>query len=98
MVHQNKAKVRKCAWKRVLGTAASLTIFSNIQLIKNKLGSNIDGHVKEQSWNNETCHFIVFQVIVKNSPWENIKDHISARKGSVTYKNVEVFIRNLTHS
>ena len=49
MVHQNKAKVRKYASKRVLGTAARLTIFSNIQLIKNKLGSNIDGHVKEQS-------------------------------------------------
>ena len=39
MVHQNKAKVRKCASKRVLGTAARLTIFSNIQLIKINLAA-----------------------------------------------------------
>ena len=48
-MHQNKAKVRKFPQKRVLGTAVRLTIFSNIQLIKKKFGSNIDGHMKEQS-------------------------------------------------
>ena len=56
MVHQNKAKVRRFAWKCVLGTAVRLTIFSNIQLIKKKFGSNIDGHLEEESWNNEACH------------------------------------------
>ena len=49
MVHQNKAKFRKFPWKRVLGTAVRLTIFSNIQLIKKKFGSNIDG---QQNWKN----------------------------------------------
>ena len=39
MVHQNKAKVRKYASKRVLGTAARLTIFINIQLIKINLAA-----------------------------------------------------------
>ena len=47
-MHQNKAKVKKFRGKRVLGTAVRLTIFSNIQLIK-KIGSIIDGHMKEQS-------------------------------------------------
>ena len=28
---------------------------------------------------------------------KHISDHISARKESITYKNFEVFIRNLTH-
>ena len=98
MVHQNKAKVRKFAWKRVLGTAVRLTIFSNIQLIKKKFGSNIDGHMKEQFWNYEACRFIIFKVITKNPPWKNIKYHISARKGSIAYKNFEVFMRNLTQS
>ena len=49
MVHQNKAKVRKYASKRVLGTAARLTIFSKYSTNKNKLGRNSDGHVKEKS-------------------------------------------------
>ena len=98
IIHQNKAKVRKFPWKPVLGTAVRPTIFSNIQLIKKKFDSNIDGHMKEQSWNNESCGFIVFKVMIKNPPWKNIKDHISARKGSVTYKNFQVFMRNLTHS
>ena len=39
MVHQNKAKVRRFAWKCVLGTAVRLTIFSNIQLIKKNLAA-----------------------------------------------------------
>ena len=56
MVHQKKAKVRKFPCKRVLGTDVSLTNFSNIQLIKKKFGSNIDGHLEEESWNNEACH------------------------------------------
>ena len=97
-MHQNKAKVRNFPWKRVLGTAVRLTIFSNIQLIKKKFGSNIDGHMKEQSWNNEACRFINFKVIIKTPPWKNIKDHVSARKGSITYKHFEVSMRNLTHS
>ena len=54
--------------------------------------------MKEQSWNNEACGFVVFKVIIKNPPLKNIKDHISARKGSVTYKHFEVFMRNLTYS
>ena len=98
MLHQNKAKVEKFPWKRVLGTAVRLTIFSNIQLIKKKFGSNIDGHVKEQSWNNEACRFIIFKVIIENPQWINIKDHILERKGYITYKKFEVLLRNLTHS
>ena len=31
-------------------------------------------------------------------PWKIIKDPISAKKGSITSKNSEVFLRNLTHS
>ena len=93
-----KTKFRKFPWKPVLRTAVRLTIFSTIQLIKKKFGSNIDGHMKEHSWNNEACHFMFFKVIIKNPPWKNIEDHISAREGSVTYKNVEVFRTNLTHS
>ena len=102
LIDQNKVwciKIKqRSEKKRVLGTAVRLTIFSNIQLIKKKFGSNIDGHMKEQSWNNEACRFIIFKVIIKNPPWKNIKDHISARKGFIAYKNVEVFMRNLTHS
>ena len=102
LIDQNKVwciKIKqRSEKKRVLGTAVRLTIFSNIQLIKKKFGSNIDGHMKEQSWNNEACRFIIFKVIIKNPPWKNIKDHISARKRSITYKDFEVFMRNLTHS
>ena len=87
LIDQNKVwciKIKqRSEKKRVLGTAVRLTIFSNIQLIKKKFGSNIDGHMKEQSWNNEACRFIIFKVIIKNPPWKNIKDHISARKGSI---------------
>ena len=97
-MHQNKAKVRKFRQKRILGTAVRLTIFNNIQLIKKKFGNNIDVHMKEQCWNNEACLFIIFKVINKNPPWKNIKDHISVRKGSITYKNYDVFMRNLAHS
>ena len=92
LIDQNKVwciKIKqRSEKKRVLGTAVRLTIFSNIQLIKKKFGSSIDGHVKEQCWNNEASRFIIFKV--KNTPWKNIKDHISARKGSVTYYNFEV--------
>ena len=41
-VHQNKVK-------RVLRTAARLNIFSNIPLINNKFGINIDEHMKKYS-------------------------------------------------
>ena len=54
--------------------------------------------MKEQFWNYEACRFIIFKVITKNPPWKNIKYHISARKGSIAYKNFEVFMRNLTQS
>ena len=72
--------------------------YLNIQLIKKKFDSNIDGQVKELSWNNEACCFIIFKVIIKNYPRKNIKDHISARKAAITYKNFEVFLKNWTHS
>ena len=54
--------------------------------------------MKEQSWNNEAFHFIIFKVIMEIPPWKIIKDPISAKKGSITSKNSEVFLRNLTHS
>ena len=97
-MHKNKAKVRKFPWKRILGTTVMLTIFSNIQLIKKRFGSNYDRHMKEQFWNYEACRFIIFKVIIRNPTWKNIKYHILARKGSITYKNFEVFVRNLTQS
>ena len=55
--------------------------------------------MKEQSWNNEACFFIIFKVIIENPPWnwKNIKDHISPRKVPITYENFEVLIINLTH-
>ena len=53
IVHQNKAKFRKFPWKRLLWTAVRFSIFSNIQLINKKFGSNIDGHMMEQFWKNE---------------------------------------------
>ena len=96
IVHQNKAKFTKFPWKRVLGTAVSLNIFSNNLLIN--FGTNFYGHVKEHSWNNEDCLFIIFEVIIENLPWKNIKDHISARKGYITYENFEILLRNLKHS
>ena len=97
MVHQNKAKFRKFPWKRVLGTAVRLTIFSNIQLIKKKFGSNIDGHMKEQSWNNEACFYIIFKLIIENPlwNWKNMEDHISPIKVPITYENFEVLMSNL---
>ena len=88
IVHQNEAKFKKFQWKRVLGTAVRLNIFSNIQLIKKKFGSNIDGHMKEECWNNEACRFIIFKIIIENPPLRNIKNDISATKGSITYKNL----------
>ena len=98
IVHQNKSKFRKFSWKCVLGTAVMLNIFSNIKLINKKFSRNIDGHMKEQSWKNEACGFINFEIINEKPPWNVIKDHISATKGSITSKNFEIFFRNLTHS
>ena len=43
IVRQNKAKFTKFPWKRVLGTAERLNIFSNIQLIKTKLAAILMG-------------------------------------------------------
>ena len=48
-MHQNKVKSIKFQRKGVLGTAVRLNIFSNIQLIKKKIDSNVDKHMKEQS-------------------------------------------------
>ena len=73
-------------------------MFINIQLTKKEFGSNIHGHIKKQFWDNEACCFIIFKVITKNPPWKNIKDDISARKGSITYKNFDVWLTKLTHS
>ena len=67
-MHQSKAKIIKFPWQRVLGTAVRLNIFNNIQLINKKIGSNIDGHMKEDSWKNETCGFIDFEVIIEKPP------------------------------
>ena len=39
-----------------------------LQLINNKFGSNIDGHMKEQSWKNGACSLINFEVIFKKPP------------------------------
>ena len=91
-------KLQKIPVKACFRGTVRLNIFSNIELINKKFGSNIDGHMKEQSWNNEICHFINFKVITEKPLWKAIKDHSSATKGSITSKNFEVFLRNLTHS
>ena len=53
LTNQNKVlriKIKQSSenslWKRILGTAVRLSIFSNAQLINKKIGSNIDGHMK----------------------------------------------------
>ena len=74
--------------------AVRLNIFSNIQLINKKFCSDVGGHMKEQSWKNEAYGVISFEVIKLNV----IKVHISVTKGSITSKNFEIFLRNLTHS
>ena len=60
-----------------------------------KFGSNIGGHMKKRSWENEIPGFIHFEVIIKKISWKATKGHISATKGSITSKNFEVFLRNL---
>ena len=35
---------------------------------------------------------------IEKPPWKTIKEHISATKGSMTFKNFKVFLTNLTHS
>ena len=86
-MQQNEAKFGKFPWKRVLGTSVRLNIFSTIQLINKKFGSNIDWHMKGNYEKNEACSFINFEVIIENFPWKAIKDHISVTKGSITSKN-----------
>ena len=54
--------------------------------------------MKEQSWKNEACDLVNFEVLIEKPLWKTIKDHISATKGCVTSKNFEVFLRNVTHS
>ena len=94
-MHQNKEKVRKFPWKCVLRTAVKLTIFSNIQLIKKEFSRNIDGHMTEQSWNNEACRLIISKIIIKNLLWKNKWPYFSEKR---VCKNLEIFMRNLTHS
>ena len=81
-----------------MGIAVRFDIFRNIQLINKKFGSNINGCTKEQSWKNEACGFINFEVIIEKTPLNVIKDHISATKGSIASRNFDVFLRNLAHS
>ena len=54
--------------------------------------------MKEQSWNKDASPFIIFKVVIENPPWKNIKDNISVRKVSITYRNFEALSRNLTHT
>ena len=54
--------------------------------------------MKEQSWKNEACGFINFEVIIEKLPQMAIRDHISPTKGSVTSENFDVLLRNLTHN
>ena len=60
--------MQKIPMKTCFRTVARLNIFINIQLINKNLGSNIQEHMKEQSWKNKACGFIDFEVTVKRLP------------------------------
>ena len=49
--------------------------------MNNKFGSNIGGHMKEQSWKSQACGFIKFEVVFVKPQWKAIRPHISATKG-----------------
>ena len=36
--------------------------------------------------------------VIEKPPRKAMKDHISVTKGSITSKNFEIFLKNLTHS
>ena len=63
-----KKQSSKNSRENVSGTAVRLNIFSNIQRINKKFGSDIDGHLREHSWKNEVCRLIRLEFIIE-------KDH-----------------------